>query len=160
MTSSKPTTPKATPRKSASASKAAKPRSAAPAKAAATTKKPALKAVATPAPKPVQPAKPELQAAGLQAVLRKKGLIERVVKVSGAKKKDVKGIVEATLQVLGDALAAGESLALPPLGRAKVNRQKDLATGEMMVVKLRRSSEDTDKAADREDASALAEAMQ
>ena len=53
----------------------------------------------------------------------------------------MKSIVEATLQVLGDALASGEALALPPLGRAKVNRHKDLATGEMLVVRLRRNAE-------------------
>ena len=79
--------------------------------------------------------------ADAQPVLRKKELFERVVTVSGAKKRDVKSIVEATLQVLGDALASGEALALPPLGRAKVNRHKDLATGEMLVVRLRRNAE-------------------
>ncbi|MFZ1727848.1 MAG: HU family DNA-binding protein [Albidovulum sp.] len=77
----------------------------------------------------------------VQPVLRKKELFERVVTISGAKKRDVKSIVEATLQVLGDALASGESLALPPFGRAKVNRQKDLASGEMLMVRLRRNAE-------------------
>jgi DNA-binding protein HU-alpha len=77
----------------------------------------------------------------VQPVLRKKELFERVAIISGAKKRDVKSIVEATLQVLGDALASGESLALPPFGRAKVNRQKDLASGEMLMVRLRRNGD-------------------
>lgn len=72
------------------------------------------------------------------ATLRKKELIERVVLASGGKKKAVKDIVEATLKVLGDALAADETLALPPFGKAKVNKHKGLSSGEMLVVKLRR----------------------
>ena len=71
--------------------------------------------------------------------LRKKDLIDRVVQVSGARKKDTRGIVEAVLAVLGDALAAGETLALPPFGRARVNKQRDLDSGAMLTVKLRRA---------------------
>jgi DNA-binding protein HU-alpha len=73
------------------------------------------------------------------ATLRKKDLIERVARVAGARKKDARGIVEATLTVLGEALAAGEVLALPPFGKARVNRQKDMdGGGAMLTVKLRR----------------------
>lgn len=71
-------------------------------------------------------------------VLRKKEFLERVVETSGAKKKDAKSVVEATLKLLGDALAAGEALVLPPFGKAKVNRQKGTNSGELLVVKLRR----------------------
>ncbi len=78
-------------------------------------------------------------ATGVVHTLRRKDLIERVAKTSGAKKKAVREIVEATLRVLGDALEAGETLALPPFGKAKVNRHRDLASGEMLTVKLRRS---------------------
>jgi DNA-binding protein HU-alpha len=74
-------------------------------------------------------------------VLRKKELFERVVEVTGAKKKDVKPIVEATLKALGDALSAGDQLVLPPLGKAKVNQQKDLGSAEMLVIRLRRQDE-------------------
>jgi nucleoid DNA-binding protein len=72
--------------------------------------------------------------------LRKKDLIARVVKAAGSKRKDTRDIVEAVLTVLGDALAAGETLALPPFGKARVNRQRDVEGGEMLTVKLRRSS--------------------
>lgn len=79
---------------------------------------------------------PETEAA---AVLRKKELIERVVAVSGAKRKAAKDIVEATLQVLGEALAKGETLALPPFGKARTTKQKDTsAGGSLMTVKVRR----------------------
>ena len=58
-----------------------------------------------------------------------------------------------------EAVVEGDPLA--QMRRAVVFRGRgDGFDCEMMVVKLRRSSEDTDKAADREDASALAEAMQ
>jgi DNA-binding protein HU-alpha len=75
-----------------------------------------------------------------EGTLRKKELVERVAEVSGAKKKVVKGIVEATLKVLGDALSRDEVLALPPFGKAKVNRQKDTGGGEMLIVKIRRAA--------------------
>lgn len=70
--------------------------------------------------------------------LKKKDLIERVLTVTGGKKKIVRDIVEATLTVLGDALSKGEMLNLPPFGKAKVSRPSDTASGRPMTVKLRR----------------------
>ncbi len=105
--------------------------------------KPAAKAAARPKPKVVAKAAVAAVAASSDAkgaTLRKKELIERVAKAAGAKKKDAREIVEATLTVLGEALAAGETLALPPFGKARVNRHRDVAGGgEMLTVKLRRS---------------------
>jgi hypothetical protein len=75
---------------------------------------------------------------GQNNMLKKQVLVERIVKASGAKKKDVKLIVEATLGVLGDALSAGEELNLPPLGKLKVNRQRDEGNVEVLILKLRR----------------------
>ena len=89
-------------------------------------------------------------------LMRKKDLLERVGAKSKAKKKDVKDVVEATLLVLGEALAAGEELNLPPLGKARVNRQKGVNGGDMYIIKLRRT---TGKAGGGDEASeALAEA--
>jgi nucleoid DNA-binding protein len=110
--------------------KATKPRRAGAAKPAAARRK----AVAKPAAAAAAVATPVKG-----GTLRKKDLIDRVVQVSGAKKKDTREIVEAVLTVLGDALAAGEMLALPPFGRARVNKQRDLDSGEMLTVKLRRA---------------------
>ncbi|SPH17432.1 hypothetical protein DEA8626_00950 [Defluviimonas aquaemixtae] len=137
--------------KTASAAKA--PTKAATAKAsltrASTTRSSANKASAKSAPSdaakaPDAPSTPAsldravATAVATVAVLRKKELVERVAASTGAKKRDVKPIIEATLKILGNALASGEQLALPPLGKAKVNRQKDLPSGEMLMVKLRR----------------------
>jgi len=89
--------------------------------------------------------------------LKKKDLLERVMALSKAKKKDVKDVVETTLKVLGEALAKGEDLNLPPLGRAKVNRQKGVAGGDMYIIRLRRSNGKRSDAADTTEA--LAEAQ-
>lgn len=70
--------------------------------------------------------------------LKKKDLIEKVLIITGAKKAQVRDIVEATLTVLGDALTAGAMLNLPPFGKAKVSRATDVASGKAMTVKLRR----------------------
>ena len=69
--------------------------------------------------------------------LRKKELIDRVVSKNGAKRKDAKPVVEAMLDVLGDALAQGEELNLQPFGKLKINRQKEMAGAKVFVCKIR-----------------------
>jgi DNA-binding protein HU-alpha len=88
------------------------------------------------APKAVDVASADAE--GQAHLLKKQELVDRVVKASGAKKKDVKLIMEAALGVLGDALSAGEELNLPPLGKMKVNRQRDEGNAEVLILKLRR----------------------
>ena len=115
---------------------APKPRASATATAAITTPKPPVAE-----PRPIVRAKVAPAERATQAhvpALRKKEFLQRILTVTGAKKKDAQGIVEATLKVLGDALSSGESLALPGLGKARVGRQVDQTGGEMLVVKLRR----------------------
>ena len=46
--------------------------------------------------------------------------------------------IEATLAQLGKALSAGETLAVPPLGRARVNLERDQRGGEIITLRLRR----------------------
>ncbi|MBS0564286.1 MAG: HU family DNA-binding protein [Proteobacteria bacterium] len=77
-------------------------------------------------------------AAADRPVLKLKELLDRVAARADVRKKDAKPVVEALLAVLGDALAAGESLILPPLGRVRVNRTKDAANGAMLTIKLKR----------------------
>lgn len=72
--------------------------------------------------------------------LRKKELFELVVERSGMKKKDVKPVVEAMLAVLGDAFSEQREMNLPPLGKLKVQRGKELADGRALVLKLRQKS--------------------
>lgn len=112
--------------------------------------RPALKAA--PKPKLVKVSAPEAGAvaaakpvAGKPVVgeprdaLKLKELVDTVVAATKAKKKDVKPIIEATLAKLGAALSQGKDLNLPPLGKAKVGRQQDQASGgELIVVKLHR----------------------
>jgi DNA-binding protein HU-alpha len=70
-------------------------------------------------------------------MLKKKDFVDRVTERSGVKKKDAKPAIEAALALLGEALIAGEELNLPPLGKIKVNRAKDVSGGIMLMVKLR-----------------------
>ncbi|MGB5864609.1 MAG: HU family DNA-binding protein [Sulfitobacter sp.] len=72
--------------------------------------------------------------------LRKKELFDLVVTRSGLKKRDVKPVVEAMLAVLGDALAEQREMNLPPLGKIKVQRGKELPDGRALVLKLRQKS--------------------
>ena len=125
----------ATPAKTTRASAATK--TAAPAKKAAPVEKPASEGAAASVTR-LPTADPQA-AATEEKVLRKKELFERVVEATGAKKKDVKPIVEATLKLLGDTLSSGDDLVLPPLGKAKVSKQKDLGSAEMLVIRLRRT---------------------
>ena len=71
--------------------------------------------------------------------VRKRELIDRVAQRSGMKKRDVKPMVEAMLSVMGQALSDGEELNLQPFGKLRVARRKDLANGQVLTVKLRRS---------------------
>ena len=54
------------------------------------------------------------------------------------KKRDVKPAVEAALAVIGEALRAGNELALPPLGKVRLVKTKELDGGAaVMTLKLR-----------------------
>ncbi|MBL8562272.1 MAG: HU family DNA-binding protein [Gemmobacter sp.] len=121
----------------------AKPAAAKPAKKPASPAKPKAAAANT-APANTSPeVKPVAEASAAAALvvkpasqaLKLKELVERVAKTSGAKKNGLKEIVEAVLAEMGQALGEGKELNLPPLGKAKVNRQK----GDLLVLKLKRS---------------------
>lgn len=104
-----------------------------PAAAKATRKSPASKRTTVPAPVPETPqAEP-----ALNLVMRKKRLLELVVARSHVKKKYAKPVVEAVLEVIGEALANGEDLNLPPLGKIKVQRNIEQARAKVSVVRIR-----------------------
>lgn len=121
---------------------AAKPTPAKPvaAKAPAAKAKPAPKVPAPSAPPVAAPVIASVKPAAHKAagMLKLKDLLDQVVKTTGGKKKGIKEIIEATLHSLGDALHKGFDLNLPPLGKTKVSRQRDLAEGEVIMIKLRR----------------------
>jgi DNA-binding protein HU-alpha len=77
-------------------------------------------------------------------MLRKKEFIERVAARTDAKMGQVRDITEAVLAELGDALSKGETLSLSPLGKLRVNRQVERSEHEVLVVKIRRSTDGDD----------------
>lgn len=99
-----------------------------------TEKKPAkaekpAKARAKPAAEPTEATAPE-PAGGL---IKLKDLIDSVATRTGGKKPEVKAVVEATLAALGEALATGKALVVPPLGKLRVVKNK----GPALTLKLR-----------------------
>lgn len=70
--------------------------------------------------------------------LKRAEFIDRVTALTGAKKKDAKPLIEATLAVLGDAIAAQEDINLPPLGKLKVQKRKSLDKADLLHCRLRR----------------------
>lgn len=97
--------------------------------------KAAAKKVAAPVAPAVEPAEAAEAKSGT-VVLKLKDLIERITESSGAKKKDVKEIVEATLAQLGAALARGEAMSLQGFGHLRVAR-KSSEDNPVMTLKLR-----------------------
>lgn len=69
--------------------------------------------------------------------MRKKELVDAVVEHSGKKKRDVKPIVESMLEILGTALVEDRELNLPPFGKLKVRKAKEMPNGRVLVTKIR-----------------------
>lgn len=71
-------------------------------------------------------------------MLKKADFIDRAVARADAKKRDAKPAIEAALAVLSEALMAGEELNLPPLGKMRVVKSKDIGEGvKVLTLKLR-----------------------
>jgi DNA-binding protein HU-alpha len=73
--------------------------------------------------------------------LKKQELLDKVVQRSEIRKKFAKPALEAMLEVLGEALAEGRELNLPPLGKVKLNRIKEGARVRIIVAKIRQSKQ-------------------
>ena len=71
--------------------------------------------------------------------LKKVELIDAVVERSGVKKRYAKPAVEAALAILGEALAEGQGLNLRPLGKAKVQRSKEVANAKVLTIRVRQA---------------------
>jgi len=72
------------------------------------------------------------------AVLNKKDVLTTVVDMTKVSPKDAKAVVDAMLVVMGQALIEGKALALPPLGRLRVQKKQDQKGAEVFVLRLRR----------------------
>ena len=71
-------------------------------------------------------------------VLHKREFLGRVADELGLSRAQIRDIVEATLNQLGRAIGEGETLALPPFGKARVSRQATAKGDEVLVLRLRR----------------------
>jgi hypothetical protein len=72
------------------------------------------------------------------APMKKPDLLDQLATRSGLKKRDAKLALDATLALIGEALARGDDLLLPPLGRVRVVKTKDLGAGaQLLTLKLR-----------------------
>jgi len=69
--------------------------------------------------------------------IKTRDLIDTVAAVTGAKKPEVKKIVEATLLAIGRALATGNDMVVPPLGKLRVVKDNGIA----LTLKLRLADE-------------------
>ncbi|SMY07879.1 HU family DNA-binding protein [Flavimaricola marinus] len=78
----------------------------------------------------------------LKVQVKKKEFLERVVERSGMRRGDAKTAMEATLAILGEALANGEEVNIPPFGKAKVNREKETPRGNAYSLRLVRNRVD------------------
>jgi len=73
-----------------------------------------------------------------KAVLKKGELVDRVVEQTGVKKRDAKTSVEAALAVLADALKSDTDLNLPPMGKVRLVKSKEVGDGaKVLTLKLR-----------------------
>ena len=68
-----------------------------------------------------------------------KDLVDRVTATTGAKKPQVRAVIDAMLKEMGDALAASQVLNLPGFGKLRVVRAAETPTGAM-TLKLRRGT--------------------
>jgi len=72
-------------------------------------------------------------------MMKKKELIEAVVERSGVRKKFAKPAMEAMMEILGEAIAEGRDLNLPPMGKIKHQRVKEASNARITVAKIRQS---------------------
>lgn len=90
--------------------------------------------------------------------LKRPDLIDQVVTRSTVKKRDAKLAVDATLALLGEALARGDELNLPPFGKLRVIKSKDIGGGaQVMTLKLRTMKDGAGKGGGGQGNSGLAE---
>ena len=73
-------------------------------------------------------------------IVRRKEMVERIALSSGVKPNVIKSVLDTVLKEIGDALSNGEGLNLAPLGKVTVNRRKEIATGEVLICKIRRNN--------------------
>ncbi len=87
---------------------------------------------------PTTPKETSAPAEDSSEMIKKPEFLERVMARTDVKKRDAKPAIETAFAVLVEALADGEDVNLPPLGKLRVVRSKDLESGaQVMTLKLR-----------------------
>ncbi len=95
--------------------------------------------------KPTAPAKPDAPVVSEATPktgateLKKKELVDLVTERSDVRKKYAKPVVEAMIDILGEAIAEGRELNLQPFGKVKHQRTKDTPNARITVAKIRQS---------------------
>ncbi|MDO5647655.1 DNA-binding protein [Paracoccus sp. (in: a-proteobacteria)] len=71
-------------------------------------------------------------------VLQKRAFVDRVVAETGIPRGQALPVIDATLAQLGLAMAQGMTLAVPPLGRARVTIDHSDDGNDVVTMRLRR----------------------
>jgi len=124
-----------------------------PAKAEASTPAQSTKVAATPAPQkpkvvasktlaaPEKPAPvsvaPAAVADKVQPDLRRKDLLEEVSRRTELPKHKVRPVMEAMIEVMGEAIEHGRTMNLQPLGRIVRKRHKETPKANVSMVRIR-----------------------
>lgn len=77
--------------------------------------------------------------------MKRQELIEAVMRRADLRKQAAKPVVEAVLEVLAEALAAGRALNLPPLGRVKLTKVKEAGGARILVARIRQAAAGAEK---------------
>lgn len=87
-------------------------------------------------------------------LIKKPEFIDRAVERTEVKKRDAKPAIEAALAVLSEALIKVEELNLPPMGKLRVVKSKDVGDGaKVLTLKLRTMKDCAGLGADPSDTS-------
>ncbi|MEM7732674.1 MAG: HU family DNA-binding protein [Pseudomonadota bacterium] len=71
--------------------------------------------------------------------LKKRELLDQIVKRTDVKKKFAKPVMEAMMEVLGEALAQERPLNLQPMGKVMPKRTKEAGTNRVITARIRQS---------------------
>ncbi|MBI1494846.1 MULTISPECIES: HU family DNA-binding protein [Rhodobacterales] len=107
-------------------------------KAPAKAKPAIVKAPATAAPAAAA------QEASEDTRILKKHLIEKVARRAGVRKNEVRPILDAILEEIGDNLAEDSQMVFQPLGKIVVKQVKDIGGATVYTCKIRRSGGKTE----------------
>ena len=136
------TTRKPAPRSSKSTAKPKTTRKTPAKSTTATTKTAAKPAVTGPGPIPAPPKPAPVVVTEKAPVtsapdLKKQELLAKVVSKSGVAKRDAKPVVEAMLELMGDALQDGRDLNLNPMGKIIIKKSKPVSNGTVLTARVR-----------------------